>query len=50
MTDEDLAFKARAVMQPIIGDAAGDLIDMAFSIEDYGARDVMRMATAGAGP
>ena len=48
MNDEDLAFKARAAMQPIIGDAADDLIDMVYFIEDYGAQDVMRLAAAGA--
>ena len=44
MTDEDLAFKARAAMQPVIGDAADDLIGMAYSIEAHGARDIMRVA------
>ena len=47
MTDEDLAFKARAAMQPVIGDAADDLIDLVYSVEAHGARDIMRMATAG---
>ena len=50
MIDEDLSFKARTSMQPVIGDAADDLIDMAHSIEAYGARDIMQMATAGATP
>jgi len=45
MTDEDLAFKARAVMQPVIGDAADDLIDMVYSVEAYGARDITQVAS-----
>ena len=47
MTDEDLAFKARAAMRPVIGEWADDLIDMVYSIEDYGARHVMGVAAAG---
>ena len=47
MTDEDLAFKAHASMQPVIGDAARHLIDMAYSIEAYEVRDLMRLATPG---
>lgn len=47
MTDEDLVFKAHASMQPVIGDAARYLIDMAYSIEGCEARDIMRLATPG---
>ena len=50
MTDEDLAFKSRAAMQPIIGDAADDLIDMVTSVEVYGARDIAHVASGGATP
>ncbi len=50
MTDEDLAFKARAAMQPVIGDGADDLIGMAYALEAHGARDIMRVATGGATP
>ncbi len=49
MTDEDLAFKARDSMQPVIGDAADDLIDMAYSIEAHEVRDIMQVAASGAG-
>lgn len=47
MTDEDLTFKARAAMRPVIGESADDLIDMVYSIEDHGARHVMGVAAAG---
>ena len=50
MTDDDLASKARAAMQPIIGDAADDLIDMVYSVESHGARDIMRVAVPGVAP
>ena len=50
MTDEDLAFKARASMQPVIGDAADDLIDMAYSIEAHEVRDLMQVAASGTVP
>ena len=47
MTDEDLAFKANASMQPVIGDTARYLIDMAYAIEACEVGDIMRLATAG---
>lgn len=50
LTDEDLAFKARAAMQPVIGDAARELIDMVYSIEAYEARDMTQVACGGVTP
>ena len=50
MTDQDLAFKAHAAMQPVIGDTAADLIDVLYTVDAYGARDIMQMASGGPSP